>query len=124
MKIMERNKKELSYLLYDHKEPVLDEYGNETGEFNVFYKDAVSIRANVSPATGASQIEQFGNLSGYDKVIMTDDMNCPISETSVLFVDKQPEYSEDGKPMYDYTVKRVAKSLNSISYAVSKVSVS
>lgn len=124
MKIMERNKKELSYLLYDHKEPVLDEYGNETGEFNVFYKDAVSIRANVSPATGASQIEQFGNLSGYDKVIMTDDVNCPISETSVLFVDKQPEYSEDGKPMYDYTVKRVAKSINSISYAVSKVSVS
>lgn len=124
MKIMERNKKGLSYLLYDHKEPVLDEYGNETGEFNVFYKDAVTIRANVSPATGASQIEQFGNLSGYDKVIMTDDMNCPISETSVLFVDKQPEYSEEGKPLYDYTVKRVAKSLNSISYAVSKVSVS
>lgn len=124
MKIMERNKKELSYLLYDHKEPVLDECGNETGEFNVFYKDVVSIRANVSPATGASQIEQFGNLSGYDKVIMTDDVNCPISETSVLFVDKQPEYSEDGKPLYDYTVKRVAKSLNSISYAVSKVSVS
>lgn len=79
--------------------------------------------ANISPASGAAQVEQFGQFVSYDKVIVTDDMSCPISEDTVLFVDKEPEY--DGKkPLYDYVVKRVAKSLNSISIAISKVNVS
>lgn len=124
MRIMERNKQSFWYLLYDRKVPVTDEDGNETGEETVVYKPAVSFRANVSAATGASQVEQFGALSGYDKVIVTDDMACPMDEHSVLFLDKEPEYSEEGRPLYDYIVKRVAKSLNSISYAVTKVSVS
>ena len=124
MKTMERNKIGFWYLLYDRKDPVVDEYGNETGEETVVYKEPASFRANVSTATGSSQVEQFGALSGYDKVIVTDDMACPMDEHSVLFLDKEPEYSEDGRPLYDYMVKRVAKSLNSISYAVTKVSVS
>lgn len=53
----------------------------------------------------------------------TDDMSCPIDENTVLFVDSKPGYRQ-GKPAFDYTVKRVAKSLNTISYAVSKVKVS
>lgn len=125
MKIMERNKRPLWYLLYDRKAPAVDAEGNETGEEIIVYKPAVALRANVSPASGASQVEQFGNLAGYDKVIVTDDMSCPIDENTVLFVDKKPEYREaDGKPLYDYIVKRVAKSLNIIAYAVTKVSVS
>lgn len=125
MKIMERNKRPLWYLLYDRKTPAVDAEGNETGEEIIVYKPAVALRANVSPASGSSQIEQFGNLAGYDKVIVTDDMSCPIDENTVLFVDKEPEYREaDGKPLYDYIVKRVAKSLNIIAYAVTKVSVS
>ena len=81
--------------------------GYETGQMSVKYKDAVKMRQFVS----------------YDKVIVTDDMDCPIAEDTVLFVDKNPEY-KDGKPLYDYIVKRVAKSLNSISIAISKVNVS
>ena len=72
---------------------------------------------------GKSQLGMFGNLDSYDKVLITDDMNCPIDENTVLFVDREPDY-QDGKPVYDYTIKRVAKSLNTISYAVSKVKVS
>lgn len=124
MKTLKRNQVSLWYLLYDHKEPVKDEDGNETGESQVFYKTAVQMYANVSAATGTAQVEQFGNLAGYDKVIVTDDLTCPIDENTVLFLDKEPEYDDDGLPLYDYLVKRVAKSLNSISYAVSKVSVS
>lgn len=123
MRIMEKFKSPFWYLLFDHTEPVYDEYGNETGSVAV-YKEAIPMRANVSAAAGNAQVEQFGSLSGYDKVILTDETDCPIDETSVLFVDKEPEYSEDGRPLYDYVVKRVAKSKNFISYAVSKVSVS
>lgn len=124
MKVMERNKRTFWYCLYDRKEPIIDEDGNETGEEQIVYKPAKSLRANISAASGSSQVEQFGNLAGYDKVIVLDDTSCPIDENTVLFIDKDPEYDDDGKPLYDYMVKRVAKSLNSVSIAVTKVSVS
>lgn len=123
MKTMERNKTAFWYMTYADRVPVMDEYGNEIGEL-VTYNEPVMLRANISPATGSSQVEQFGSLAGYDKVIVTDDVNCPIDENSVLFIDKAVEITDDGKPLYDYTVKRVARSLNSVSYAVTKVSVS
>lgn len=124
MKVMERNKRTFWYCLYDRKEPIIDEDGNETGEEQIVYKPAQSLRANISAASGSSQVEQFGNLAGYDKVIVLDDTSCLIDENTVLFIDKEPEYDDDGKPLYDYMVKRVAKSLNSVSIAVTKVSVS
>ena len=123
MKTMERNKAAFWYMTYADRVPVMDEYGNEIGEL-VTYNPPVMLRANISPATGSSQVEQFGSLAGYDKVIVTDDVNCPIDENSVLFIDKAVEITDDGKPLYDYTVKRVARSPNSVSYAVTKVSVS
>lgn len=122
-RIAERYKSQFWYLLLSGTEPVYDEYGNEVGT-KPAYGEAVFMRANVSAAAGAAQIEQFGNLQSYDKVILTDDTSCPIDETTVLFIDKEPEYAEDGTPLYDYIVKRVAKSKNIISYTVSKVSVS
>lgn len=125
MKIMERNKKPFYYLLYWKTELQTDGEGYDTGEPKVFYHPAVYMEANVSAATGFAQTEQFGNFINYDKVIVTDDIDCPIDENSVLFLDKAPAYKpEDGSPLYDYTVKRVAKSINSISIAVSKVTVS
>lgn len=124
VKNMEKNKTLFWYLLYDRQEEVVDEDGSETGEVRVLYHPAVPAKVNISAATGTSQVEQFGNFAGYDKVIVTDDLTCPIDENTVLFIDKEPEYREDGTPLYDYIVKRVARSLNSVAYAVSKVSVS
>ena len=125
MKCMVRNKRPFYYLLYLDKEKITDESGNETGEERMLYSEPVFMQANVSAATGFAQTEQFGNFISYDKVIVTDDVDCPIDENSVLFLDKEPEYDlESGDPLYDYTVRRVAKSLNSVSIAVSKATVS
>lgn len=123
MKLMKRNLTPVHYCLYFERIPLLDDDGYETGEYKVGYGEAVQLLCSVSPATGYAQAEMFGNLESYDKVLITDDMTCPIDENTVLFIDKAPEF-ENGKPKYDYTVRRVAKSLNAISYAVSKVKVS
>ena len=124
MRTLERNKSTFHYCLYLRKEDVVDSGGYELGEKRVVYGEPVEMKANVSAATGQSQVEQFGNFISYDKVIVTDDMTCPIDENSVLFIDKEPEFDADDNPIYDYIVKRVAKSINSISIAVSKVTVS
>jgi hypothetical protein len=123
MKLMKRNLSPIYYCLYKGREPLLDEDGNETGEYTIGYQKPVKLMCNVSPATGYAQATMFGNLESYDKVLVTDDMSCPIDENTVLFVDSKPGYNQ-GVPTYDYTVRRVAKSLNSISYAISKVKVS
>ncbi len=124
MRCMERNKVPFAYCLFLRTEPVLDEDGHRTAEKKVVYAEAEEARANISCATGEAQEEVFGNLSDYDKVIVMDDPRFPMDENTVLFVDKAPEYTEDGTPLYDYTVKKVARSLNSVSYAIKKVTVS
>lgn len=143
MKTLKRNKRPFYYCLYSSQSARYDEYGNECEKI-IIYGNAVQMYANISRATGQSNTEQFGNLENYDKVIVFDDLNCPIDENSVLFIDKAPEYG-DGviigykesqtvlgdptpiiykPPLFDYIVVRVAKSLNSVSIAVRKVKVS
>lgn len=146
MKCLKRNQKYLYYcLLQNSNAEIVDDNGNRTGERIAVYASAVTMQANVSPATGEAATEQFGDLTGYDRVIVTDWMDCPINESTVLFLDKQPAYVSDSvkiyvapvppsttpssktqsysAPLYDYVVRRVSKSLNSISIAVSKVKV-
>lgn len=124
MRLLARNCRTIYYCLYAGKTMPTDTNGNYTSEYTISYSSAVPMEANVSPATGRAAVEMFGNLEGYDKVILTDDVDCPIDENTVLFVDKAPEYdSVSGAPIYDYIVRRVAKSLNSVSIAVRKVAV-
>jgi hypothetical protein len=105
--------------LYEGKEPLTDDYGNPTGEYEVLYSEPVPLKINVSAARGEYSTRQFGEMENYEKILVTDDTNLPISETSILWID-----SLDTTKPHDYIVKKVAKSLNSVSYAVSKVSVS
>lgn len=125
MKGLRRNKRPFYYRLYSESIPVIDEDGFETGEKTVGYEEPVLMKANISPAVGEASIQLFGSYTDYDKVISTCEMDCPIDEHSVLFVDVEPVY-EGGKLIntHDYIVKKVAKSLNSISIAIQKVKVS
>lgn len=146
MRTLKRNHSGFSYcLLLSASAPVVDENGNRTGSKIPLYGEPVAMRANVSPASGFAQTEQFGDLTDYDKVIVTEDVSCPITESTVLFVDKSVEFSDesyrvleesetvlgDGEviledyqiPLYDYIVRRVSKSINSVSIAISKVKV-
>ena len=124
MRNLERNKRRFYYALYKGCVCLKDEYGNLTGEVKTEYSDPVSAEGNISAAAGAAQTEQFGTLLSYDKVIIIDDMECPIDENSILFIDSAPAYDSDNNPGYDYVVIRVSKSFNCISYAISRVSVS
>lgn len=124
MRCMERNKTSFYYCLYKGEAAVVDDEGDETGEKQIVHSDPVLLRANISPATGNASVEQFGNSLQYDKVIVLDDVACPIDEHTVLFIDKAPTFDEDGAPLFDYIVKKVSRSLNSVSIAISKVEVS
>lgn len=118
MRVLNRNKQPFQYRTYEGTTQHVDSEGNKTGEKVVSYSDPITAYASISPASGYSQTEQFGTLEGYDKVIVTDDMNCPINENSVINIENTITLAS---APYDYVVKRVAKSLNYISIAIAKV---
>jgi len=123
MRCLERNKTLFYYANFVEQQDMTDGDGYESGEKRTLYTPPAVYRANVSPATGNSSVEQFGNSLQYDKVIVTDDLSCPIDEHTVLCIDVPPVVDDDGNLIFDYIVKKVARSLNSVSIAVSKVEV-
>jgi len=133
MRCMVRNKSYFYYALYDCQTELTDEYGNATGQYDISYADPVKTLGNVSAAQGEIQSRQFGDSETYDKVIVLDNPSTPIDEYSILWVDTVPELTEDGhlaldekgevKTPHDYIVKKVARSLNGVSIAISKVAV-
>ncbi|MBS6062740.1 MAG: hypothetical protein KH972_02595 [Peptostreptococcaceae bacterium] len=134
MQALKRNKVYFFYALYEGKKPILDEYGNKSGEYEIAYSKPTPCFANISAAKGETQTRQFGETEDYDKIIVLVQKSSQIDTHSVLWIDTQPKLDSDGNlekntkgeviTPYDYVVKKIAKSLNSISIAVSKVNVS
>lgn len=118
MRCLQRNKVQVSYANYTGKSKVLDSESRFTGEYTFTYDTPVTIMANVSEATGIVLESPFGIREDYDKVIVYDDPNLDIAETSVLWVDTQ-----DTDDPYDYVVGKIARSLNSITISIKKVDV-
>ncbi len=133
MRCMNRNKVDFYYALFTERVPLVDEYGNTLGESDVKHGNPVKCSANISAAKGETQTRQFGENVSYDKVIVMDKEAPPIDEYTILWIDTVPQLNEDGSlavnedgeviTPHDYIVKKVAESLNNVSYAVSKVTV-
>lgn len=126
MKALERNKQTFYYALPTGTlTDVIDEDGFYTGEQMPSYAKPVKAEMNISPATGRTALEWFGVNETYDKVLVTDDIECPINEATILWVDVIPEIIDGAtETPYDYIVGRVARSLNSVVIGIRKVSVS
>lgn len=133
MRCLDRNKTPFYYARYQGRQPVRNESGQLTGEYEVSFSDPQQYYANISPASGETETQPFGDHELYDKVMVLDSFAPQIDETSVLWVDLVPELDADGalaedgsgnpKTPHDYIVKKVAKSQNSVSLAIKKVTV-
>lgn len=130
MRGVKRNKKTLYYQLYQSRVPVYetDLDGNiiydpvtgktlETGDYTAGYGEPVEFKANISPARSEASVEPFGVQTDYDKVICSCDLTLPIDELSRIFVDRKPTDIKGA----DYKVVKVAKSLNSVLYAIKQL---
>lgn len=115
------NQRRIYYANFEGLTPVLDENGYDTGEKIASYPHPVELHANVSPATGDAGVEYFGNELQYDRVVIIDDPNTPITEQSVMVIDRGLEYDQLLNVKFDYVVKRIARHLQFAVIAVSKV---
>lgn len=134
MKTLIRNKSEFYYALFEDKIPKLDEYGNDTGEYEVRWQKPLKYLANISAAKGETSTRQFGESENYDRVIVMSNDSPKIDEYTVIWIDTVPKLDGDGSLLlnedgsvvtpHDYIVKKVARSINSVSIAISRVNVS
>ena len=126
MRCVKRNMRPFWYCLYEGEEPVLDADGYKTGEVRVKYSAPVKAYGNISAGStsityGTLVLQQFGASDRYDRVIVLEDPDFPMDMDSVLFVEHEPSFTEDGSPKYDYAVKKAARSINGVSYAILRV---
>lgn len=124
MRGLSKNKKTFWYALYERSEPVLDEHENEVGEQSIYGKP-IRATGNVSAARGSTENDLFGINAVYTKTINPMPNNCPIDESSILWIEVEPVIEADGRTVtaHDYVVSQVAESINHKAYAISRVDV-
>lgn len=96
MRDLKKNQRELWYALYREKIPIVDENGDETGDYTTGYSPPVSFCANLSPGKGSAQAAVFGTDIDFTRSISTTDMELPITETSLIWYETKPGLLKDG----------------------------
>lgn len=125
MRLLKRNQRPVYYSLFNEE---TDEVvgGYKTGEKVLLYDAPIMSRMRVSAGKGDSGTTPFGVDVDYTRTLITDDMDCPVTETTLLWIDSTPVQADDNtvSPPYNYLVVGVAKSLNHITFAVREVTAS
>ena len=143
MRTLQKNKQLMKYALLTGEQPVykLDSEGNrivdyvdddgtiyyiETGETELGYSEPVSFFGNIAMSSGESQVSEFGvDVSEYDAIIIMQNGELPITETSLIWFESEVVYKDaeqtiiDGNSA-DYRVKKVSPSINQIKYLLER----
>ena len=120
MKLLERNKKRFWYCNYSHKEKVVDEDGNYTGEIRVVYDEPVECWGSIGVPTTETLIGQYGVMQTYYRLVQLGHP-IPINEQTVFFLYEEPSFAEDGTPNYNYIIRRIQPSLTDFTFQVAEV---
>ena len=122
MRCLAKNKQTILYANYSGQVEVTDDNGLYTGEIKTTYTTPTEVRVNVSAAKGEARTEVFGVDLNYSKTIVCD-KDLGWDENTVLWIDIPAMQGSVVTP-YNYKVVSVAKSINSVTYAIKGVDVS
>lgn len=127
MRMLDKNKRTMWYALYESMTTATDANGDETGDPVVNYSVPVEFEAVLSPGRGysggAGTTSQ--NIYGIDidaeRRIVTDDLDIPINETSLIYL-HTPKTLQNGHADpadADYSVSaRPAAGLNFLAFPI------
>lgn len=125
MHTLARNKKPVWYALLQGKTERLDANGFRTGQFELNYSEPVKAMMNIRWDSGLARLEGFGINGAGKRRLVTDDLNCPITLGTILWIGITPDaYGEYGSVKHNFAVCEVPqKSLTQIVYIVEEVQV-
>lgn len=131
MHVLERNKQTLWFANKTDEGYVTDANGFKTGDKDIQYTEPVQVRMSMAISSGANnlgsqgmaELEQYGIVSAYTHRMTTDNLNCPITEESLIWYRKTPGETFDEVP-HNFKVVRIARSDNHVTYYVKEADVS
>lgn len=134
MRTLIKNKQRMWYALKGTERiPVYDYYVDsdsvkhpiETGESRIPYLEPVMFKGNISTSGSDAKNEEYGlNLADYEALLIVDKNSIPITETSLIWHNTEPQYNEDGtvdEHSADYKVVKVSPSLNVDKYVLKRL---
>ena len=147
MRCLSRNKEYLWYANPISDSYITDSNGFKTGEKEITYDKPVKVRMSMAISSGANnlgsqgmaELERYGIVTGYTHRAVTEDMNCPMAEESLVWYKVEPETevqvettvdgqtvikTETVKHPHNFKVVRKAVSLNHVIYYLKEVDVS
>ena len=119
LRSLKKNTKKLWYSNYSGNVPIVDENGDETGDYDSGYTAPVGFLATLSASKGSAYADIFGTNLSYARTLSTVE-NLPITEESLIWT-SEPEFNADGTvndESADYTVAGIADGLNGLVVAL------
>lgn len=119
MRNLKKNSKKLWYSNYSGRVPIVDENGDETGDYIGGYASPVAFLATLSASRGNAYADMFGTNLSYTRTLSTVG-TLPITEESLIWT-SEPTMKADGnvdEESADYTVAGIADGLNGIVVAL------
>ena len=135
MHVLERNKQTLWFANKTGEGYVTDANGFKTGDKDIRYTEPVQVRMSMAISSGANnlgsqgmaELARYGITTGYTHRAVTEDMDCPMNEESLVWYRIQPTKEVDGEIVpvpHNFKVVRRAESLNHLIYYLKEVDVS
>ena len=141
MRTLNKNKQKMKYSIKGERKPIYetdsdgniiyyeDEEGNripiETGSYTSGWSNPEDFSGNIAMSGGEAEAREFGlSVADYDAVLVLDKNEVPLEEGSLIWHEKEVKFKADGEvdtTSADYTVKKVANSLNSDKYVLKAV---
>lgn len=103
------------------KTPIVDEWGNETGEFAYeSWSKPAKLMLNVSSPTGSAEANPFGAFTDYSYVVSSSSKkhNTPLYEGTRVW------FQTDVSKPFNYIVVKVAEHITDTLYALKEVAAS
>ena len=146
MHVLGRNKEYLWYANPTGEEYVTDANGYKTGERKITYATPTKVKMSMAISSGANnlgsqgmaELERYGIATGYTHRAVTDDMDCPMGEESLVWYKIEPTRIETRERIingqrqevqtlipvpHNFKVVRKAQSLNHLIYYLKEVDV-
>lgn len=95
MRTLARNKQTVWYANCTSKTERIDANGFRTGQYDLTYTEPVKTRMNIRWDDGAVRLEGFGLNGSGKRRLLTDDLNCPITLGTVLWIATEPGYVDE-----------------------------
>lgn len=134
MMTLGQNKQKMYYALQGQFQiPMYDYYtdadGNrfpiETGEYRYPYENPVLFYGNIAMSGGEARNVEYGvDIGAYEAVLVVGRNELPLKETSVIWLETNPQYNDDGtvdEKSADYRIVKISPSLNFDKYVLAKI---